>query len=286
MPELPEVEIIKQSLLKRVIFKKINTVLIKNRNLRFKIQKNLEKSLNNKKIINISRKSKYLIIHLENGKFLLIHFGMSGTLHLIKKKNSFQTNLSFYHSKKLPIKHNHVEIFFTNFKLVYNDPRRFGFIKLIISNEMLEKFFDNLGPEPLESAFNLNYLKNKLNNKKKNIKNFLLDQKIISGIGNIYANEILFYSKIDPLKQTKKIKRKEILNIIKYSKHVLNKAIRKGGSSIKNFKNTKGISGSFQKEFKVYERGGKNCLRKKCKGKIVRFFISNRSTYSCKICQK
>ena len=110
MPELPEVEIVKRSLQKRAKFKKINRVLIKNRNLRFKIQSNLENLLKNKKIIKISRKSKYLIIHLKSEKYLIIHFGMSGTLHFINRNNkNFQTNLSFYNSKQLPIRHNHVE---------------------------------------------------------------------------------------------------------------------------------------------------------------------------------
>ena len=286
MPELPEVEIVKQSLKKRVLFKKINSVVIQNRNLRFKIQNNLGKILNNNKIINISRKSKYLIIHLSGKKYLLIHFGMSGTLHLIDNNNNYQTNLSFYNSKNLPKKHNHVEIIFSNFKLVYNDPRRFGFFKYIGTNNQLKSFFINLGPEPFDSYFNLNYLKKKFTNKEKNIKNFLLDQQVVSGIGNIYANEILFYSKINPFKKGRDINKSEIIKIIKYSRFILKKAIKRGGSTIKDFKSAKGNVGLFQKEFKVYNREGKNCLTKNCKGNIKRFLIFGRSTYLCKYCQK
>ena len=288
MPELPEVEIVKQSLEKTVKFKKIKKVLIKNRNLRFKIQSNFRNLLKNKKIINISRRSKYLIIHIEKEKFLLIHFGMSGTLHLLNKKSKDigYTNLSFYHSKKIPKKHNHVTIKFSQFKIVYNDPRRFGFMKILFSKKELNNFFNNYGPEPLDSKFNFNYLREKFKNKKKNIKNLLLDQIIVSGIGNIYANEILFYSKINPKKKAKNLVNSEIYSLIKFSRIVLKKAIKKGGSSIKNFTNTKGYSGSFQKEFRVYERQNEKCFKKNCKGIIKKIVISNRSTFFCKNCQK
>ena len=286
MPELPEVEIIKKSLKKNVLFKKIDNVLIKNRNLRFKIQRNIKKFLIGKKITNITRRSKYLIVHFEQDCFLIFHFGMSGTLHLIRNKNIHQTNLSFYNSKTLPKKHNHVELFFSNFKLIYNDPRRFGYLKFIFSFNELNFFFNNMGPEPLDSNFNFNYLKKKLKGKKKNIKNLLLDQKFVSGLGNIYVNEILFYSKINPHLKGKKIDDFKIKKIIKYSNEVLEKAIKKGGSTIRDFKNSKGEMGLFQNEFKVYNRENRNCVRKKCSGKIERVIISNRSTFLCKYCQK
>ena len=286
MPELPEVEIIKQSLKKSILYKKINKVLIKNRNLRFKIEKNLNKLLSKKKIIKVSRKSKYLIIYFEQNQFLIIHFGMSGTLHLVKKNNYNKTNLSFYNSENLPKKHNHIIIFFKNFKIIYNDPRRFGYLKYFKSYKKMNFFFSNLGLEPLDKNFNLNYLKKIIINKNKNIKNFLLDQKYISGIGNIYANEILYYSKINPYKNVKKLNISDLKKIIYFSKFILKKAIKKGGSTIRDFKNTKGIEGAFQNEFKAYNRENKNCLNKRCLGKIIKVFISNRSSYFCKNCQK
>ena len=286
MPELPEVEIIKQSLKKSILYKKINKVLIKNRNLRFKIEKNLNKLLSKKKIIKVSRKSKYLIIYFEQNQFLIIHFGMSGTLHLVKKNNYNKTNLSFYNSENLPKKHSHIIIFFKNFKIIYNDPRRFGYLKYFKSYKKMNFFFSNLGLEPLDKNFNLNYLKKIIINKNKNIKNFLLDQKYISGIGNIYANEILYYSKINPYKNVKKLNISDLKKIIYFSKFILKKAIKKGGSTIRDFKNTKGIAGSFQNEFKAYNRENKNCLNKRCLGKIIKVFISNRSSYFCKNCQK
>ena len=288
MPELPEIEIVKQSLEKKVKYKIIDTVLVKNPNLRFKIQNNFKQFLKKKKIISVDRRSKYLIIGLEDNKFLLIHFGMSGTLHICfkRKNNNLYSNLSFYKSMKLPKKHNHVEIFFSNFKIIYNDPRRFGFFKTLNSKKKLNEYFKKIGPEPFDRTFSFKYLQKKIFNKNKNIKNFLLDQSFIAGIGNIYANEILFYSKINPLKKGKEISENQIRKIIKYSKYVLKKAIKKGGSSIKNFKNIKGMDGSYQKEFKIYDKEDKICPTSNCNEKIVKLNISNRSTYVCNVCQK
>tara|TARA_Y100001970_G_C13994660_1_gene730080 strand:- start:332 stop:892 length:561 start_codon:yes stop_codon:yes gene_type:complete len=186
----------------------------------------------------------------------------------------------------LPKKHNHIYIKFTNFTIIYNDPRRFGFFKLLNTKKELKKYFQRFGPEATSSKFNFKYIKYRLKNKKKNIKNFLLDQSFVSGIGNIYANEILFQSKINPFKLGQKITNKEISELVKYSKLVLNLSIKFGGSSIRDFKNAKGVSGLFQNNFKVYSRENKNCVRKNCKGKIIKRFISNRSSFFCKFCQK
>ena len=286
MPELPEVEIVKQSLKKKIKNKKIIKVVVRNRNLRFKLQSDFEKNLTNRTINQISRIAKYLILIFDNHKYCIIHLGMSGTIHLINKNQEREmTNLSFYQSKILPKKHNHIEIIFSKFKIIYNDPRRFGFFKILNNEHEFKSYFNKLGPEALNDDFNIKYLKINLKNKKKNIKNLLLDQKFVSGIGNIYANEILFYSKINPKKKVLKINYKEIKQLLKFSKKVLNLAIKFGGSSIKNFKNTKGSMGEFQKEFKVYEKDNEKCPRKKCGGNIIKIFISNRSTFFCNSCQ-
>ena len=286
MPELPEVEIVKQSLEKTIVSKKINKFIIFNRNLRFKVQKDLGKLIEKKKIVRLIRVSKYLIIEFKNNCYLLIHLGMSGTLHLVKDGNILKTNLSFYHSSDLPKKHNHIEFNFSKFKIIYNDPRRFGFIKYFSSNIKLDVYLSKLGIEPLDKNFNFHYLKKQLINKGKNIKNFLLDQKYVAGIGNIYANEILFCSKIHPLRLCKTLKNKEIERIVYSSKRVLERAIKKGGSSIRNFKNSIGKTGNYQKEFRVYDQETKKCTSMNCKGKIRKISISNRSSYFCKICQK
>jgi len=173
MPELPEVEIVKRSLKNKVNYKKIKKIIITNRDLRFKIQKNFEKLLEGRLITNVSRFSKYIILALNNNYYCLIHLGMSGTLHLINyKKKEKITNLSFYHSKILPKKHNHVKIKFSNFTIIYNDPRRFGFFKLLKNKRELEKYFKKSGPEAISSKFNFKYIKYKFINKKKKLRLF------------------------------------------------------------------------------------------------------------------
>jgi len=287
MPELPEVEIVKQSLVKKIHKKKIKKVIIKNRNLRFKIPQEFEQLLKNKIIKRVTRFSKYLILNFSDSSFCLIHLGMSGTIHLIKKDNLKKfTNVSFYKSPNLPNKHNHVEIQFQDLKVIYNDPRRFGFFKFIDNKEELVNRFSHLGPEPFFNEFNLKYLLKYFFNKKKDIKSFLIDQKFVSGIGNIYASEILFLCKIKPMTYAMKLSKEDCKKIIFFSKSVLNRAIQKGGSSIRDFKNTSGKNGNFQKEFKVYQRENLTCPRNKCLGKINKIFISNRSTYFCNTCQK
>ncbi len=287
MPELPEVEIVRHSLNKKIIQKTIKKVIVRNRHLRTKIPLNFKKILEKQKILNVGRFSKYLIIFLSGRSKLLIHLGMSGTIHLLEhNKKNLITNMSFYNSPNLPDKHNHVEIFFDKFKLVYNDPRRFGFFEIIKDKHQFEKRFKKLGPEPFDSNFDVNYISNNLKNKKKNIKNFLLDQNFTSGIGNIYASEILYLSRINPFKEGKSINKVECKKIFKNTRSVLLNAIRKGGSSIRNFKNISGSKGSFQKNFKVYQREGLKCKRLDCKGIIQKKNISNRSTFFCALCQK
>ena len=195
------------------------------------------------------------------------------------------TNLSFYNSPLVPKKHNHIEIIFDKLKIIYNDPRRFGFFQIIKTTKNLKKRFSHLGPEPFDKEFNLNYFKNFIRKKNRKIKDLLIDQKFVSGIGNIYANEILFLSKINPNKIIKLLKKDECGRIILSSKTVLLKAIKKGGSSIRDFKNTEGAKGSFQDSFKVYQREGLNCKRTVCNGMIIKKIIANRSTFFCNICQ-
>jgi len=287
MPELPEVEIVRQSLEKKVKDKTIEKALVKNRNLRFKINSNFERHLKKKKIKKIDRFSKYLIIIFEDTSGFIIHLGMSGTIHLydFNRKNIF-TNTSFYHSPILPKKHNHVEIKFNKFKLIYNDPRRFGYFITFDNKIELKKKFNHFGPEPFSKLFNISYVIKYLKNKEKNIKNFLLDQKFVSGIGNIYASEILYNSKIKPFRKAKSLTIDECKKLLFYSKLVLNKAIKKGGSSIRDFENINGKMGSFQKYFNVYQRENLNCLKAKCKGTIQKKIISNRSSFFCNYCQK
>ena len=287
MPELPEVEIVRQSLHNKIKKKIIQKVIIRNRNLRFKIPGDFESFLKDKRIIRVSRFSKYLIIHFKNEDYCLIHLGMSGTIHILDKKKPLKfTNTSFYHSPFLPKKHNHAEFIFDDLKVIYNDPRRFGFFEIIKNHKDLDKRFKTMGPEPFSDKFNLNYVVNYFKKKNKDIKSFLLDQRFVSGIGNIYASEILFESKINPFKKAKLLNKNECLNIILSSRKILQRAIKKGGSSIRDFKDVSGTKGDFQKEFSVYQQEGADCKRLKCSGVIKKKITSNRSTFFCVSCQK
>ncbi len=287
MPELPEVEIVKRSLNKMVKNAKIITVKVKKKNLRYKIPNKLNEKLANEKVLKISRRSKYLIFHFKK-KLLLIHLGMTGKLILMKKKNKKMFKTSFYYDLNILSEHNHIYFILNNgYVLIYNDVRRFGFIKFYNNTNVNEIIFlKKLGVEPLNKYFNTMYFQNIAKNKKKNIKNLLMDQFFVSGIGNIYANEALFMSKINPLKLSGNIKKKEIKKLIKCVKNILRFSIIKGGSSIRDFKNTSGKIGNFQRFFKVYGRENKNCSRISCKGKIKRISISSRSSFYCNICQK
>ena len=287
MPELPEVEIVRKSLDKKIQKKMIKKVLVRNRNLRFRIPLNFEHFLEGQKILKVNRFSKYLIFNLSNQSFCLLHLGMSGTVHAVHSdKKNFITNTSFYNSPKLPKKHNHIELIFEYSKIIYNDPRRFGFFEILENNNLLTKRFNHLGPEPFSKKFNIEYVNLFLKKKEKNIKNFLLDQNFVSGIGNIYASEILYLSKINPMKKAKLLNKSELNKIILNSKRVLIEAIKKGGSTIRDFKNTSGLKGNFQSSFKVYQRESLSCKRKGCKGIIIKKFVSKRSTFFCNTCQK
>lgn len=287
MPELPEVEIVRQSLNKKIKQKKVKKVIIRNRNLRLKIPLKFSTYFLNKRIIKVGRFSKYLIIYLPKDNYCLIHLGMSGTIHIVNNKSvNKYTNTSFYNSQFLPKKHNHVELVFESFKIIYNDPRRFGFFQLIKNNSDLIKRFNHLGPEPFDKNFNLDYVYNFFKGKNKDIKNFLLDQKFVSGIGNIYASEILFLSKVNPSKKAKLLSKKECQKIIISSRKILLKAISKGGSSVRDFKDTSGLKGGFQKEFKVYQQEGEKCKNLGCFDLIKKKIIGNRSTFFCDSCQK
>jgi len=286
MPELPEVEIVKRSLFKMINKAKIIDIKINNKNLRYKITKNFCKQLINQKVNKISRRSKYLIFHFKK-KILLLHLGMTGKLLIMKKKSSRLIKTSFYYDLNILENHNHIYFSLDNgLYLIYNDIRRFGFLKVYNSSTFNKiSFLEKLGVEPLDKSFNLNYYKNFTKNKKKNIKNMLMDQPFISGLGNIYVNEALFAAKINPLRLCNSLKNKEIQKLVISIKAILRIAISKGGSSIRDFKNTSGKSGSFQQLFKVYSKESDNCSRNSCNGKIKKILICNRSSFYCNLCQ-
>ena len=280
MPELPEIEVVKKSLFKMVNKSKITSIKINNKNLRYKIPNNFSKNLAGEQILKISRKSKYLLFHFKK-KLLLIHLGMSGKLLISKKYDKRIFRTSFYYDLNIIEKHNHIIFKFNNgLILIYNDVRRFGFFKLYNFTQINKiPFLNKLGLEPFNKKFNKKYFKEFVKKRKKNIKNLLMDQTFISGLGNIYVNESLFASKINPLRISSSLKNNEIKNLIISIKKILKFSISKGGSSIKDFQSSAGKTGSFQEFFYVYGKEGENCSRIWCKGKIKKINLSNRSSF-------
>ena len=287
MPELPEVEVVKKSLERKLKNLTIKEVFINNNKLRYKINNKELSKIKGLKIISVRRRSKYLLINLEKNITILAHLGMTGKFFIFEKNKKYKT--SFYYSlKKNDSKHDHLTFFLSKgLKLIYNDVRKFGFIKLFKSYNIYEcchlKF---LGPEPLKKNFNTNYVNNYFLNKKTKAKNLLMNQKFIAGLGNIYCNEILFLCKISPNRIVKKINKQESEKIVKFTKKIIKKSISQGGSSIKDFASAEGESGNFQQEFNVYNREKKKCKTKKCTGIIKKISISGRSSFFCPRCQK
>jgi len=287
MPELPEVEVVKRSLatkLKNLIIKR---VFINNNKLRYRINNKKLYKIKNLKIISVTRRSKYLLINLNKNYTILAHLGMTGKFFIIDNKNKKYKTSFYYSLKKNDSKHDHLTIFLNKgFKLIYNDVRKFGFIKIFSSKKVHQcNHLRFLGPEPLSINYNIDYF-NKYRNKKLKIKNLLMNQKFIAGLGNIYCNEILFLCKINPNRIATNIDKKEVFNLIKFTKMILKKSILKGGSSIKNFTSSDGQNGNFQQEFNVYNREKNKCNTAGCSGVIKKIYMSNRSSFFCPKYQK
>jgi formamidopyrimidine-DNA glycosylase len=289
MPELPEVEVVKRSLNNKVQNLIIKEVKINDGRLRYRIDKNKIKKIIGLKIIKIIRRSKFLLFYFNKDVIMLVHLGMTGKFFFIDKKNiKFKTSFYYNIDEKKDQKHDRIIFFFSNKqKLIYNDVRKFGFIKFLNSKNLDNNLhLKHLGPEPLKQTFNYNYFKSYILRRNRMIKDILMDQKFVSGIGNIYANEILFLSKIIPVRKVKDLKNSELKKIIKFTKNVLKNSIKYGGSSIKDFSSSNGKKGSFQQYFNVYGKKGDVCTNKNCKNKIIRSLISLRATFYCSKCQK
>ena len=289
MPELPEVEVVKRSLIRKTQNLIVKAVKINDGRLRYKINKNKIKQIIGLKFKKISRRSKYLLFFFNKKIVMLVHLGMTGKFFFVNRKNT-KYKTSFYYDINEDKDKKHDRVIFklsNNQKLIYNDIRKFGFIKFIkLANLDQNVHLKFLGPEPLSNKFNIRYFKSYIKGKERNIKNVLMDQKFISGLGNIYVNEILFFSGVRPSKKIKKLKDNEIQKIIEFSKKIISKAIVLGGSSIKDFSSSSGKKGSFQQYFNVYGKKGENCPKVKCKGKIKKIVISNRASFFCDKCQK
>ena len=271
MPELPEVEVVKRSLTNKIQKLVVERITVKDEKLRYRINKNKLKILIGLKIIKILRRSKFLLFIFEKNTVMLVHLGMTGKFFFINEK-AIKLKTSFYYNIDESKDNKHNRLIFSlskKQKLIYNDVRKFGFIKILDKRQLQHNLhLKNLGPEPLGNSFDFKYFKNYLINRNRTIKDILMDQKFVSGLGNIYVNEVLFLSKVKPSKKT------------------LKKAISLGGSSLRDFSSSDGKKGEFQQYFYVYGRKGENCLNKKCNKKIIKTIIGNRATFYCPKCQK
>ena len=277
MPELPEVETVCLALSKILNNSKVKNIKIFRKDLRWTIKNNLELDLKEKILKKPFRRGKYILIPTSKEHILLFHLGMSGTIKILSGDNKV-------------CKHDHVKInietednnFFT---IVYNDPRRFGYVDFFHTSKIKNHFLlKKLGVEPLKKDFTIQYLQKKIYKKSKCVKNFLMDQSIIAGIGNIYASEILYKAKISPLRTVDKLNKEHLKSIIVATKFILKKSINAGGTSIRNHLQPNGKLGYFVQKLKVYGKNKSKC--NKCNKVIVLININNRSTYYCSNCQR
>jgi len=273
MPELPEVETVARDLAGRIIGKTIRDVKLRRADLRQPFPKNLKVLLIGRKIVSVGRRAKYVLIHLDDASVLVLHLGMSGSITVRQAKN-YQ-----------PQKHDHVLIALDGGNLmVMNDPRRFGLLTVVKSDELKNhKLFRALGMEPLSNKFTGKALHTLLKNKNTNVKAAIMDQSLVVGVGNIYAAESLYLAGILPTRNSRKITIQEAEKLTKSIKNVLCAAIEAGGSTISDYRSATGKSGKFQVKFQVYGRAGEKCLR--C-GSLVKSIRQNgRSTFYCAVCQ-
>lgn len=269
MPELPEVEVSRQGISPLMLNQTILRIEIRDKRLRWPIPETIHR-LEGHKILAIRRRAKYLLIETEAGSAIL-HLGMSGKLRVIP-------------SNTAPQKHDHVDIHLSNGQMMrLNDPRRFGCLLYSEAPEEHE-LLASLGPEPLTQAFDGDYLYEKAKGRKTPIKNFIMDNKVVVGVGNIYANESLFRSGIHPQREAGRISKARLLKLVDEIKEVLAAAIQQGGTTLKDFAQVDGSPGYFAQTLFVYGRGGKPCL--KCERELKEIRLGQRTTVYCSHCQK
>lgn len=279
MPELPEVETIKNAVAKGIGKAKILSLEVRNPRLRELVPADMAQKIVGSTIQNYRRIAKYIVIDLDNGLSLIWHMGMSGKVKITDNLPELE-------------KHDHIIVLTTNGYIIYNDPRRFGLFSFDKTAELSKnRHFAKLGVDPFDDSLDTDYLAKKLQQKSKTpIKLALLDQEIIAGIGNIYASEILYESRISPIRESGKISLKECDLLIKNTRKVLQKAINAGGSTLRDYKRPDGSMGYFQQQHCVYNKTGLACPDCKCdisKTKGIRRIVQGgRSTFYCESLQK
>jgi formamidopyrimidine-DNA glycosylase len=280
MPELPEVETVMRGMEAALRGGRIAHVDVRRKDLRVPFPKDLAKKLEGRTMAQFSRRAKYVLVRMDDGQVLVIHLGMSGRIQLVGKKEEFA-----------PGKHDHLVVAMKDGqRFALNDARRFGVV-LLLPEDKVEGHasFKTLGPEPLGNGFDATYLESKLKGRKTAVKVAIMDQRIVVGVGNIYACEALYQAGIDPRRAAGKVTRAELDKLVPAIRDVLGRAIAAGGSTLRDYKQADGELGYFQHEFKVYGREGEKCPVRGCgcaqQGGVQRIVQGGRSTFFCPVRQ-
>jgi formamidopyrimidine-DNA glycosylase len=304
MPELPEVETVRLGLEPVLRGARFVTVEQRRGNLRFPLPPRFAQRLTGRKVISVGRRAKYLLVHLDDGEVLAMHLGMTGrfSVRLPPSPSPRRSSLrgegvqlgEFTYEAGEDPKHDHVVFEMSNGAIVtYNDARRFGYMTLVPEAELSSsQFFRGLGVEPLGNELNAPYLAERARGRKADLKAFLMDQRIVAGLGNIYVCEALFRAGLSPFKPAGRLATKTAKptpaaeRLVAAVKAVLGDAIRAGGSTLRDYRKADGALGEFQHRFDVYGREGEACRRKGCRGRVRRKTQGGRSTFYCPACQR
>ena len=294
MPELPEVETVRRGLEPALVGARITRLEQRRPDLRFALPERFAARMVGQTIERLDRRAKYLLAHLSGGEVLAMHLGMSGRFTVVAPSSNARQRGEFLHAAGGNPAHDHVVLEMNNgFSVTYNDARRFGYMLLIGGAELAgHDLFRDLGPEPLGPELSADYLAAKAKGKKADLKAFLLDQRIIAGIGNIYASEALWRAGLSPERAAACLAKKDgapsqrAVRLVPAIKSVLEAAIKAGGSTLRDYAHTDGSLGYFQHSFAVYDQAGEPCRKTGCRGTIQRIVQSARATYYCGSCQR
>jgi len=283
MPELPEVETVRRGLAPAMEGQVIARAAVNRPDLRWPFPENMAARLTGARVIALRRRSKYILADLDRGETLIIHLGMSGRM-LVSGDPPGQ----FHHDHPAPAKHDHVLLDMANgARITFNDARRFGAMDLCATDGVETHWLiAKLGPEPLGNAFDEQYLIAALKGRNTPIKTALLDQRIVSGLGNIYVCEVLYRAGISPKRKAGQLSQRRVASLVPIIRDVLTEAITAGGSSLRDYRQADGELGYFQHVFRVYDREGDPCSAPDCAGTITRIVQGGRSTFYCPQCQR
>jgi formamidopyrimidine-DNA glycosylase len=295
MPELPEVETVMRGLRPAMERARIRRVLLRRPDLRFPLPPRFAERLEGERVLLLRRRAKYILADLAGGDVLLLHLGMSGRFHMAAAGGARRGQIgAFTHATGNDPAHDHVVFELANGMVVtYNDPRRFGAMDLFpVREEATHRLLAGLGPEPLGDGFTPEVLAHRAAGRRADLKSFLLDQRTVAGLGNIYVSEALHRAGLSPRRAARALANREggptaaALRLVPVVRAVLEEAILAGGSTLKDFRHADGTLGYFQHAFAVYDRAGEACAAPGCTGTIRRLVQAGRATFYCPRCQR